>query len=69
MSSMQVYNDPNAAPEKPPIFREGFPTVVLILTGAIVAVTLVQFNVSLPIQDWMFATAAVAGGPSFENVY
>ncbi|MEO1552379.1 MAG: rhomboid family intramembrane serine protease [Pseudomonadota bacterium] len=66
---MQVYNDPNAAPEKPPIFRKGFPAVILLLTGAIIAVTLVQFNASRQVQDWMFATAAVAGGPGFENVY
>ena len=66
---MQVYNDPNTAPEKPPIFRKGFPTVILILAGAIIAVSLVQFNASRQFQDWMFATAAIAGGPGFENVY
>lgn len=66
---MQVYNDPRDLPEKPPIFRKGFPTVILVLTGAIIAVTLVQFNVSLEVQDWMFSVGAVAGGPSFENVY
>ena len=69
MELMQVYNDPNTAPEKPPIFRKGFPTVIVILAAAIIGVSLVQFNASRPIQDWMFATAAVAGGPSFENVY
>ncbi|MEM7328261.1 MAG: rhomboid family intramembrane serine protease [Pseudomonadota bacterium] len=66
---MQVYHDPDEKPEQPPIFRKGFPTVILILTGAIIAVTLVQFNASSAVQDWMFATAAIAGGPSFENVY
>lgn len=66
---MQVYDDQNAVPEKPPIFREGFPAVILVLTGAIVAVTLVQFNVSIDLQDWMFSVAAIAGGPSFEGVY
>ena len=69
MKLMQVYNDPNAMPEKPPIFRKGFPTVIVIHTGAIIAVTLVQFNASRQVQDWMFAAAAIAGGPSFENVY
>ena len=69
MRDMQVYNDPNAMPEKPPIFRKGFPTVILILAGAIIGVSLVQFNASDQLQNWMFATAAVAGGPSFENVY
>ena len=65
---MQVYNDPGHAPEKPPIFRKGFPTVILLLTGAIVAVSLIQFNVPLRTQDWMFSIAAIAGGPSFDNV-
>ena len=65
---MQVYNDPDHAPEKPPIFRKGFPTVILFLAGAIIAVSLVQFNVPLRTQDWMFSIAAIAGGPSFENV-
>lgn len=66
---MQVYNDPNDLPEKPPIFRAGFPKVVLFLAVAIIAVTLVQFNASENIADWMFAVGAIAGGPSFENVY
>ena len=66
---MQVYNDPTDLPEKPPIFRKGFPTVILILTGAIVAVSLIQFNVSRELEDWMFSVAAIAGGPSFENVF
>ncbi|MEM7460859.1 MAG: rhomboid family intramembrane serine protease [Pseudomonadota bacterium] len=69
MWHMQVYNDPNAAPEKPPIFRKGFPTIIVILTAAIVAVTLVQFNASPNLENWMLSTAAVAGGPSFENLY
>lgn len=69
MWDMQVYNDPEASPEKPPIFRKGFPTIILLLTGAIVAVSLVQFNASLDFQDWMFSVAALAGGPGFENVY
>ena len=29
---MQVYHDPDDKPEKPPIFRKGFPTIILILT-------------------------------------
>jgi membrane associated rhomboid family serine protease len=66
---MHVYNEPTDLPEKPPIFRKGFPTVVLVLTGAIVAVSLVQFNASREFEDWMFSVAAIAGGPSFENVY
>lgn len=65
---MHVYNDPEHAPEKPPIFRKGFPSVILFLAGAIIAVSLVQFNVPLRTQDWMFSIAAIAGGPSFENV-
>ena len=65
---MQVYNDPDQAPEKPPIFRKGFPNVVLFLAGAIIVVSLIQFNVPLRTQDWMFSIAAIAGGPSFENV-
>jgi membrane associated rhomboid family serine protease len=66
---MQVYDDQTDLPEKPPIFRKGFPTVILLLTGAIVAVSLIQFNVSRATEDWMFSVAAIAGGPSFENVY
>ena len=66
---MQVYNDPHDLPEKPPIFRKGFPTVILLLAGAIVAVSLVQFNASKDLEDWMFSVGAVAGGPGFENVY
>ena len=66
---MQVYNDPSDLPEKPPIFRKGVPSIILFLAGAIVAVTLVQFNVSDRMQDWMFSVGAVAGGPGFENVY
>ena len=69
MKDMQVYSDPDQGPQRPPIFRKGFPVVILALTGAIVAVTLVQFNVSRSMQDWMFSVGAVAGGPSFENVY
>ncbi len=65
---MQVYNEPTDLPEKPPIFRKGFPTVVLVLTGAIVAVSLVQFNAPRAFQNWMFDVAAIAGGPSLENV-
>lgn len=65
---MQVYNDPNDAPEKPPIFRKGFPFVILLLTGAIVAVSLVQFNAPRATEDWMYSVAAIAGGPSFENL-
>ena len=66
---MQVYNDPTDLPEKPPIFRKGFPTVILVLTGAIVAVSLIQFNVSPELEDWMFSVGAIAGGPGFENVF
>lgn len=66
---MQVYNDPNAMPEKPPIFRKGFPTVILILAGAIIAVSLVQFNASPNLLQWMLSTAAVIGGPGYENLY
>lgn len=66
---MQVYDDPNSVPEKPPIFRKGFPTVILLLAVAIIGVSLVQFNASRETQDWMFATAAVIGGPSFEGLY
>ena len=69
MWRMQVYNDQTDLPEKPPIFRKGFPTVILLLAGAIVAVSLIQFNVSRATEDWMFSVAAIAGGPSFENVY
>jgi len=69
MRVMQVYDDQNAIPEKPPIFRKGFPAVVLLLTGAIIAVTLIQFNVSLDLQDWMFSVAAIAGGPGLDGVY
>ena len=65
---MQVYSDPEQRPERPPIFRQGFPVVILWLTLLIVAVTLVQFNVSDRMQDWMFSVGAVAGGPGFENV-
>ncbi|MEL7041390.1 MAG: rhomboid family intramembrane serine protease [Pseudomonadota bacterium] len=66
---MQVYHDPEQGPEKPPIFRRGFPAVILLLTAAIVAVSLIQFNAPLDVQDWMYATAAVVGGPSFDSVY
>jgi len=69
MSWMQIYSDNDPLPERPPIFRRGFPTVVLALTGAIVAVTLIQFNAPNSVQDWMFAVGAIAGGPGFENVY
>ena len=69
MWGMQVYNDETDLPEKPPIFRKGFPTVILLLTGAIVAVSLIQFNAPRSLEDWMFSVAAIAGGPSFENVY
>ncbi len=65
---MRVYTDPNQMPERPPIFREGFPTVILALTGAIVAVSLVQFNVSDQLEDWMFSVAAIAGGPAFDGI-
>ena len=68
MEGMQVYNDPNELPEKPPIFRKGFPGVILILAGAIIGVTLVQFNASARLEDWMLATAAIVGGPSFEGL-
>ena len=66
---MQVYNDPADGPERPPIFRKGFPRVILLLAGAIIAVSLIQFNVAIDTQDWMYSVAAIAGGPSFENVY
>ena len=69
MSPMQVYQDPDQGPSKPPIFRNGFPTVIILLAGAISAVSLIQFNAPLRVQDWMFSVAAIAGGPSFENVY
>lgn len=69
MWSMQVYSDPEHGPQRPPIFRQGFPVVILALTGAIVAVTLVQFNSPDRVRDWMFAVGALAGGPGFENVY
>ena len=68
MEEMQVYNEPDQAPEKPPIFRKGFPTVILALSGAIILVSLIQFNVSPSMQDWMLSVGAVAGGPSFDNV-
>lgn len=69
MWRMQVYNDPADGPERPPIFRKGFPRVILLLAGAIIAVSLIQFNVAIDTQDWMYSVAAIAGGPSFENVY
>lgn len=68
MGWMQVYNDPRDLPEKPPIFRKGFPKVILFLAVAIIVVSLIQFNVSVQMQDWMFAVGAVAGGPGFDNV-
>lgn len=66
---MQVYNDPHDRPEKPPIFRAGFPKVILFLAVAIIAVTLIQFAASENVADWMFSVGAIAGGPGFENVY
>ena len=66
---MQVYQDPSQGPTNPPIFRRGFPTVILLLAGAITVVSLIQFNAPLAVQDWMFSVAAVAGGPGFDNVY
>lgn len=66
---MQVYNDPDDRPDPPPIFRKGFPSVILFLGGAIIAVSLIQFNVSEQLVDWMFSVAAIAGGPSFQGVY
>lgn len=68
MKAMQVYHEPQDGPERPPIFRRGFPTIVLWLAGAIIAVTLIQFNATSQIQNWMFSVAAIAGGPGFENV-
>ena len=65
---MQVYNDPTELPEKPPIFRVGFPKVILLLVGAIVAVSLIQFNAPRSLQNWMFDVAAIAGGPTYSNV-
>ena len=68
MKPMQVYSDKQPLPERPPIFRRGFPTVILALTAAIIAVTLVQFNVSDRLEQWMLATGAVVGGPSFASL-
>ena len=68
MEGMQVYNHPDQRPEKPPIFRKGFPTVILWLAGAIIAVTLVQFNVSQQMQSWMLATGAIVGGPTYTGL-
>lgn len=56
---MQVYNDPGATPEKPPIFRKGYPTVVLALTGLIVAVSLIQFNAPIQLYQWIMASSVL----------
>ncbi len=69
MSVMRVYTDPQQGPERPPIFKRGFPVVILALTAGISAVSFVQFNASRDLQDWMFSVAAIAGGPGFEGVY
>jgi|GEM_PF-6311875 len=61
--NMQVYNDPDAAPEKPPIFRKGYPTVVLALTGLIVAVSLIQFNAPIDLYQWIMASAMLVITP------
>lgn len=60
---MQVYNDPEATPEKPPIFRKGYPTVVLALTGLIVAVSLLQFNAPVDLYQWLMASAMLVITP------
>lgn len=64
---MQVYNDPTDLPEKPPIFRKGFPAVVLLLTGAIVVVSMIQFSAPRSLQNWMIDVAAIAGGPTYSS--
>lgn len=68
MQEMQVYTDPDQTPEKPPIFKKGFPVVILMLVSAIVAVTMVQFSASRQVQDWMLAAGAIAGGPGADTL-
>ncbi|MEM9571463.1 MAG: rhomboid family intramembrane serine protease [Pseudomonadota bacterium] len=63
MNWMQVYNDPGAAPEKPPIFRKGYPTIVLALTGLIVAVSLIQFNAPVRLYQWIMASSMLVITP------
>lgn len=68
MRRMQVYTNPNDGPETPPIFRNGFPMVIVLLAVAITIVSLIQFSAPENTYQWMIATAAIIGGPDFEGL-
>jgi len=48
-----------------PFFKKGFPLIVLILSGIIIGVSLINFNASEALDDWMLRTFAVISGPGF----
>ncbi len=51
-----------------PIFRAGYPYIILALAGLICMVSLVQFNASPELEDWLFRSAAILAGPGFETI-
>ncbi len=62
---MQIM-DPDPAP-RVPIFKN-MPILVLVLAGAIIVATLVQFFGGTANENSMFASAAIIGGPEFSDL-
>ncbi len=57
---------PNNRPRIP--FYRAYPPVLLALSAAIIAVSVLQFLVSPAVENQMYAGAALIGGPGFELV-
>lgn len=58
-------NDPDA-PQRPSFFRTT-PPILLGLAVVIIAVSLVQFNASAPLEDYLLRAGAVITGPGAEQ--
>lgn len=59
---------PPPEPQNVPIFRKGFPPVILVLAVLICLVSFVQFNATPQLEDWLLRSGAVLAGPEFEMV-
>jgi len=51
-----------------PVFRRGYPSIILILSAAIILVSLYQFNAPPQMEDWLLRAGALISGPAFEGI-
>ena len=60
--------EPETPHTRTPIFSNGYPIVILIMTALITAISLFQFSASPVQEDWLYRAAAIISGPDFAGI-